>query len=186
VKFGAIFLSLVALAGSVCFAQSTRVGTAISVSKPTVLGYVPVHTYRAGRDAAIDIDRAIAEAQKTGKRVIIDVGGDWCSWCHAMDQFFKDHPDLLQFREAKFVTVFVYSGPEGKNDGVLSRYSQVLGIPHYFVLDSDGTLLHSQHVAELQTDWAYSPEKMKEFLMKWSRPAAAPEKSDSGAIENSK
>ncbi len=165
-----IIVLLILLGGLSSFGQS---GEPLSKTEAVGTAYVPVHAYIAERDAAADVDRAIAEAQKTGKRVIVDVGGNWCSWCHAMDQFFKDHPDLLQFREENFVTVFVYSGPESKNDEVLSRYSKVLGIPHFFVLETDGTLLHSQHVAELQTDWVYSPAKMKEFLNKWARPASA-------------
>src|SRR5690242_11837888 len=61
--------------------------------------YIPVHTFDPDRDAATDIERAIAEARKTAKRVLLDVGGNWCPWCHMMDQFFQDNPDLLGLRD---------------------------------------------------------------------------------------
>src|SRR5690349_2732128 len=46
------------------------------------------------RDAAADVAAAVSLASRTGKRVIVDVGGEWCSWCHIMDAFFASHPDL--------------------------------------------------------------------------------------------
>lgn len=134
--------------------------------------YVASHRYDPAQNAAIDIEQAITEAQKTGKRVLLDVGGDWCPWCRTLDQYFQEHPDLLQFRETNFITVHVYYGTDNKNEQALAHYSKVLGIPHFFVLDTTGTLLYSQHVVELQKEGAYNSGKMREFLTKWS-PAAA-------------
>ena len=136
------------------------------------LGHVPANTYDPSRDAVSDIDAAIAEARKAGKRIILDVGGDWCPWCRALDTLFQEHPDLLNLRDQNFITVPVYYDSGNKNQKALSPYSKVLGIPHFFVLDSDGTLLHSQHVVDLQTGGNYSPEKIKNFLTKWSPRAA--------------
>jgi len=93
-----------------------------------------VRKFDPKRDAAADIQAAIAEAQKTGKRVILDIGGDWCQYCHQMDQFFQDHPDVFQLREKNFVTVLIFYSSDNKNEKALSRYSKVLGIPHFFVL----------------------------------------------------
>jgi thiol:disulfide interchange protein len=126
------------------------------------------HTFDSTRDAAAEIEKAVAEAQQTGKRIILDIGGDWCPYCRALDQLYQDHPDLLQLRDANFIVVNVYYGADKKNEQALSHYSKVLGIPHFFVLNSDGTLLHSQHVLDLKADGNYSPVKMKEFLSKWS------------------
>jgi hypothetical protein len=41
--------------------------------------YQPVKKYDPKRDAAKDIDTAIVEAQRTGKHVLLVVGGEWCS-----------------------------------------------------------------------------------------------------------
>jgi len=139
--------------------------------------YTAVNAFDSARDAAADIQRALVEARRTGKRILIDVGGEWCSYCHSLDQLFQQHPDLLKLREENFITVPVYYGDEKKNEQALSPYSKLLGIPHFFVLDQDGKLLHSQHVAELQADGNYSPDKMKAFLKEWS-PAGEPTKTD--------
>ena len=134
--------------------------------------YVPVHTFDPKRDAAADIQEAIAEARKTGKRIILDVGGDWCQYCHQMDQLFQEHPELVEIRDRNFVTVAVYHGSDKKNEQTLSRYPKVEGIPHFYVLDGDGSVLHSQHLVELRKNGKYDPDKMKDFLTKWA-PAAA-------------
>jgi len=122
------------------------------------------------RDAALDIETAIAEAQRSKKRIILEVGGDWCAYCQELDKVFQHHASLLRFRDTNFIVVNVYYSPDNKNQQALSRYSKVLGIPHFFVLESDGTLLHSQHVLELKAEGSYSPDKIREFLVKWSKP----------------
>lgn len=96
-----------------------------------------------------------------------------CPWCHTLEQFFQQHPDVLQLRDTAFVVLKVYYGSDNKNEQVLSRYSKLLGIPHFFVLDKDGNLIYSQHVVELQTNGEYNPGKMKDFLSKWSAPTAS-------------
>jgi thioredoxin-related protein len=94
--------------------------------------YIPVNKFDPKRDAAADIHAAIAEAQKTGKRIILDIGGDWCQYCHQMDKFFDEHPDVLQIREKNFITLAIFYSSDHKNEDALSRYSPVLGIPSLF------------------------------------------------------
>jgi len=135
-------------------------------------GYVPVRKFDPKRNAAADIQAAVAEARRTGKRVIVDVGGDWCQYCHQMDQLFQKHPELGELREKNFITVAVYYGSDKKNEQALSRYPKVNGIPHFYVLDGSGSVLHSQHLTELRTGANYDPDKVKDFLTKWSPSSA--------------
>ena len=130
--------------------------------------YVPVHVYDPTRNADLDIQAAVAEAQRTKKRVMLEVGGLWCIWCRIMDEFFEKHPDLLAFREKNFVMVKINMSEENKNAEVLSRYPKVSGYPHIFVLDGEGKLLHSQDTAELEEGKGYNLDKFSEFLKQWS------------------
>ena len=145
-----------------------RAGFAQNQSPQPASGYVPVQSFDPKRDAAADIEAALAEAQRTGKRAIIDVGGDWCQYCHQMDQLFVEHPDLIDLRDKNFILVKVYYGDKNKNRDALSHYSKLLGIPHLFVLEKDGSMLHSQHVTELRSGGNYDAEKMRAFLLKWA------------------
>src|SRR5215510_14542112 len=67
--------------------------------------YAPVTKYDPKRDAAQDIRDAAAEAKRTNRRVLLEVGGEWCSWCHHMDDFFQAHADLTALRDKSFVMV---------------------------------------------------------------------------------
>lgn len=120
------------------------------------------------RNAAEDIQSALAEAKRSHRRVLIDVGGDWCPYCLQMDVFFQYNKDLLAFRDEHFVFVPVYIGSTDKPPRALSAYPRVEGIPHFYVLDADGHLLHSQHVVELRESGDYSPARMSFFLQQWA------------------
>jgi thiol:disulfide interchange protein len=144
-------------------------GRAAGWDNPAKPRYVPVTKYDLKRDAAKDIQEAVAEAGRTGKRVLLEVGGEWCVWCHRMDRYFEENQKLLQLRERKFITVKVNFSPENENRKVLSAYPEIQGYPHIFVLDTDGTLLHSQNTGELESGKSYDLERFSAFLNKWAR-----------------
>ena len=120
------------------------------------------------RDADQDIRAAVAEARRTHRRIILDVGGEWCGWCHTLDRYFVDHPDLKALRDKAYVWVKVNYSPENRNATVLSRYPQINGYPHLFVLDQDGALLHSQDTSLLEEGPSYNDDKMMAFLTKFA------------------
>lgn len=139
--------------------------------------YTPVSKYDPKRDAARDIDDAVAEAKRTNRRILLVVGGEWCSWCHTLDNYFTAHPELKALRNKNFVTVKINFSDENENDKVLSRYPPSEGYPHIFVLDSDGKFLHSQGTAVLESGKSYDLEKMNTFLTQWAppvKPASTP------------
>jgi uncharacterized protein YyaL (SSP411 family) len=96
------------------------------------------------------------------------VGGEWCIWCHRLDDFFSAHPDLTKLRDKNFVTVKINFSEENRNNEVLARYDEIPGYPHIFVLDSDGKYLHSQNTSPLESAKSYSLERLTSFLSYWS------------------
>ena len=132
--------------------------------------YIAVHKYDPARNAEQDIRDAVAEAKREGKRVLLEVGGEWCIWCHIMDDFFEKHPDVLALREKNFVMLKINFSEENKNEQVLSRYPTVKGYPHIFVLDRSGKLLHSQDTGQLEEGKSYNLDKFMTFLKAWSPP----------------
>jgi thiol:disulfide interchange protein len=130
--------------------------------------YVAVTTYDPKRNAETDIKDTVLEAQRTGKRVLVDVGGEWCIWCHTMDKFFDQNPKLLEYREQNFVMVKINYSSENKNEKLLSRYPKIPGFPHLFVLDTNGKLLHSQDTSELEAGKSYNLERFFSFLKRWA------------------
>lgn len=119
------------------------------------------------RNAELDVKNAIAKATKEKKRIILDVGGEWCGWCIHMDEFLEKNSELKKLRVENYIWVKVNFSEENENEAVLSKYPHIIGFPHLFVLDSDGTLLFSQDTSELESGNTYNYDKFMDFLLKW-------------------
>ena len=102
------------------------------------------------RDAARDVRTATTLAKAQGKRVIVDVGGEWCKWCHFLDKFIDANTDVKAALDKNFVWVKVNWSPDNKNVDLLAQWPKVKGYPHLFVLDAEGKLLHSQNTGDLE------------------------------------
>ncbi len=120
------------------------------------------------RDAARDLDAALEIARTTGRRVLVDVGGEWCTWCHILDRFFNGNAELKRLRENWYVLLKINWSPENTNAALLKRWPKISGYPHFFVLDSDGRLLHSQDTSALESGNTYDPAAMRAFLVRWA------------------
>jgi thioredoxin-related protein len=127
-------------------------------------------TFDPARDASSDVAHAVALARSQGKRVIVDVGGEWCTWCHIMDRFIDANDDVRALIDANYVWVKVNYSSENRNEALLGRWPRIAGYPHLFVLDASGKLVHSQGTAALESGNGYDRERFIAMLRKWARP----------------
>jgi thioredoxin-related protein len=131
--------------------------------------YEPVLEYDPARDAARDIELAVAEAKRTGRFVLLEIGGDWCVWCHYLDDFLAEQDEIREAWEDAFVAVKLNVSQENRNEEVMARYPKVAGYPHFFILDADGKLAGSQNTGELQRGRSYHKKKFQAFLDDWNQ-----------------
>jgi thiol:disulfide interchange protein len=130
-----------------------------------------VDVYDPARNPAEDLKQAIVVAQSQNKRILLELGGDWCIWCKFMDEFYATHSDILQFRADHYILVKVNVSDKNMNEKFLSQYPAAAGYPHIYVLDRDGTFLHSQDTVELEDGRdSYVPEVFMTFLQEWAIP----------------
>ena len=123
------------------------------------------------RDALRDVDAALQLAKTTNRRVLVEIGGEWCVRCHIMDRFFTANPDINALRDARFVWLKVNYSKENSNAALLARWPKVAGYPHLYVIDTDGRVLHSQDTSALEAGKTYDPAAFRKFLTEWSPPA---------------
>ncbi len=116
------------------------------------------------RDAAQDIAVALKMASKENKRVLLNVGGNWCSWCKKLDGLLRSDKDISRILKDKYVVVPVNYSQENPNRAILSKYPQVTGYPHLFVLDVKGKVIKSQDTSELEDLDKYDTAKVLSFL----------------------
>lgn len=141
--------------------NQTRIGvTAPETTLPTV--------YDPARDPAKDLQVVVKLAQSGHKRILLDVGGEWCVWCHKLDDFFATHSDAAQLLNQKFVLLKVNYNPENQNGAFLSHYGNVNSFPFLIVLDSDGTLLHLENTGVLESGNHHDYDKVMAFLKQWA------------------
>ncbi len=123
--------------------------------------------YDPGRDPARDLQLAIDQARRDGKRILIVVGGRWCSWCGKLGEAMKSQAGVAELQSRHFVTFKVNFSPENENPAFLSRFPPIDDYPHLLVLDQEGRLLHSQGADDLLEGKSYSGEKLMRFLEAW-------------------
>lgn len=162
----------IALLALICLLSCATVSAQEKVEPASRSGYAPMKEYDPKRDAAKDVAAAIKEAQRTNKNVLVEIGGQWCIWCKYLDKFFADNSALTQYRDENYVMVKVNFSPENKNEALISKYGKVPGYPHFFVLDKNGKLLHSQDTSKLEQGRGYNMTAVASFLREWS-PASA-------------
>jgi thiol:disulfide interchange protein len=135
-------------------------------SSPRFAFYTVDH-YDDARDAAADLAMTLERAKLENKRVLVQVGGDWCGWCKRMTAFIETNDNVRQRVSDHFLLMKVTYDENQKNEAFLAGYPKISGYPHLFVLDADGTLLHSQDTAKLEEGKGYNEEVVVEFLEKW-------------------
>ncbi|MBZ0315892.1 MAG: thioredoxin family protein [Anaerolineae bacterium] len=139
-------------------------------SEPSPVSDYPlffVAEYDPTRDPAADLTNAVDEAQQSNRRILLDIGGDWCGWCHILDEFIEQRADINQALRQNFVILKVNYSQENFNDAFLQQFPAAAGYPHFYILESDGTFLHSQNTAELEEGQSYNPAVFMAFIEQW-------------------
>lgn len=127
-----------------------------------------VGTYNPEADPAVDLVATVEQAQAEHKRIILQVGGEWCQFCHRLDAFIRETPSVATGLHDGFLMMKVsFTQGENENTEFLGQYPEVAGYPHWYVLESDGTLLHSQDTSKIQKGNNYSEDKLLAFIEKW-------------------
>ncbi len=124
--------------------------------------------YDDQRDPFQDAAAALALAQKTNRQVLIEIGGNWCSWCHKMDTFLANNPDIYQTLHSQYVLLKINVSDSNENSDFMEGLPPVLGYPHMYVSTAQGKMILSKDTAELLSDNNYSREQWIQFLDKWS------------------
>lgn len=124
--------------------------------------------YDPKADPAKDLATAVQRASAEKKHILVEVGGEWCGWCHRMHQLFEQTASLKKLRDDNYIVLLVNYSEENKNQAFLSQYPKINGYPHIFVLDSTGKLLHSQNTGDLEEGKGYNLQKFTAFLKQWT------------------
>jgi thiol:disulfide interchange protein len=123
--------------------------------------------YDPGRDPFSDGHAAVKLATETKRHILIELGGNWCNWCHLMDRFFENNPEVKQQLHNTFVVLKVNISDANGNEKFLSSFPKPLGYPHMYVANANGTLLLSKDTADFLVNGKYSTKRFGKFIENW-------------------
>ena len=144
-----------------------RVGIASFERLPTPL---PL-PYDEKADGGAQVAAARALAKKTHRRLLIDLGGNWCLDCRLLAGTI-DLPEMKRFVDKHFVIVTVDVGRFDKNGQIASGYGikgRLKGVPAVLVVDPrSNRLLNAGHETELADARSMGPQALANWLAKWA------------------
>ena len=123
--------------------------------------------YDSTSNPSIDGKNALLYAKQTHRKVLIEVGGDWCQWCHILDEFIADHPEVKTILYDHFVILKVNVSDDNKNKEFMSSMPEVDGYPHVYITDEKGSIKFSGDLSPLLKKGKFSEKLFLEFLNRW-------------------
>ena len=140
-------------------------------------GQAQEKVYDESLDAMQQIKEATALAQKSGRYVLCQVGGNWCPWCLRFADFAKKDSVIAPLIEENFVYIHVNYSKGNKNLKAMRFLGNPgrFGYPVFVVLDNEGKPIHIQESESLEEGKGYSRKKVEKFLRLWNRKAVEAE-----------
>jgi thioredoxin-related protein len=127
--------------------------------------------YSPVANAEKDIAAAILKAKKENKFVLIQGGGNWCSWCIEFARFAKEDAKIDSVIKASFIWYHLNYSKENENKAMFAKlgYPQRFGYPVFVILNGKGERIHTQNSEYLENGGkGYNQQKVQNFLEMWS------------------
>jgi thiol:disulfide interchange protein len=157
------------LAGAATAATAPRIGIASLADLP-VVERTP---YDENANADVDVDAAFARARKNGKRVLIDLGGNWCGDCIVLANLMQ-LPEMKSFMTAHFEIVSVDVGRFNKNLQITARFGATDrlkngGVPAIIVAEPNGVFVNQKDISALEDARHMTPQAIADWLAQWAK-----------------
>jgi uncharacterized protein YyaL (SSP411 family) len=124
--------------------------------------------YNESADAKADIAAAVGRAKAEDKRVLLDIGANWCGWCYLLHDLFESDKLVHPIVNAEYEVVMVDIGDGKKNAELLDSYGiKTRGVPYLAVLDAENKILTQQETGALEDGPKHDPAKVAAFLNQW-------------------
>jgi thiol-disulfide isomerase/thioredoxin len=162
-------IALAALAATAALATAAPAPT-VKIATMAQLPVVVRTPYDVNADGDLDVAAAFAKARLSHKRVLIDLGGNWCGDCVVLANIMA-LPEVRTFVDAHYEVVTVDIGRENKNLQIPARFGVDLkgGVPTVLIVKPDGkTLVDAGHIAALEDARHMTPQGVADWLAQWA------------------
>lgn len=148
---------------------------AVPAPKPSIatLQQLPVvlmqpYDEHANADAAVAA--AFDRAKKSHKRVLIDLGGNWCVDCIVLANFVQ-LPEMQRFVATHYEIVAVDVGRFDRNQQIPARFGitgRLKGVPALLIATPDGKLVNGDDVFATADAHTMTPQALAAYLAKYA------------------
>ncbi len=142
-----------------------------SIASLTQLPIVTMDVYDEKANADADVARAFDRAKKSGKRVLLDLGGDWCPDCIVLANFMK-LPEIKRFVDAHYEVVVVDVGRFNRNLHIPARLGfadKLRGVPAVLVFTPHKMLVNRGDVFTTANARGMTPKSLAEYLARYAK-----------------
>jgi thioredoxin-like negative regulator of GroEL len=151
-------------------AAATESGPRVSVQNIAALPKPLPYPYDENADADARLAQAFARAKNSGKRVLIDFGGNWCPDCRILAAVM-DLPEVKSYVAEHYELVTVDVGRLDRNLGLVQRFgiSKLHGVPTVVIAEADGAPLNITNAADLADARSMNPQSIADWLARWAQ-----------------
>jgi thiol:disulfide interchange protein len=159
----------------IAFLAAVLPAQAATAPKPSIanLQQLPVVTlqpYDEAANADVQVAAAFARAQKSHKRVLIDLGGNWCVDCLVLSNFVR-LPEMRRFMAAHYEDVLVDVGRFNRNLQIPARFGitkRLEGVPALLIATPDGKLVNGGDIFATADAHSMTPQSLAAYLAKYA------------------
>jgi len=141
-----------------------------SIAKLEQLPVITMQPYDEAANADAQVAAAFARAQKSHKRVLIDLGGNWCGDCIILANFVK-LPEIRRFMAAHYEEVSVDVGRFNRNLQIPARFGftkRLEGVPALLIATPDGKLVNGDNIFATADARNMTPQALADYLAKYA------------------
>jgi thiol:disulfide interchange protein len=142
----------------------------LSITDFKQLPVVLTQPYDEGANAGAAVTAAFARAQKSHKRVLIDLGANWCVDCIVLANFLK-LPEMQRFMAAHYEVVTVDVGRFNRNLQIPARFGvtkKLEGVPALLIVTPEGKLINDKDVFATASASEMTPKSVADYLAKYA------------------
>lgn len=108
---------------------------------------------------------AIVVAKREHKRILLQFGANWCSWCLKLHKLFETDQFVREELKADYVVALIDVNNAHNNDLIVKYGAETgYGLPFLVVLDSDGNHLTTKNSDDFEEGGHLDPQKVLAFL----------------------
>lgn len=146
------------------------------------IAQTPAKPYNENQDVRAELKKALEQAKKENKNVLIQFGGNWCPWCMRFHALVNGAPKVDSLMKENYI-YFLLNVPheKDKRDYEIFRefeYPNRFGYPVFVILDKNGKRLNTQDSDAFEYSKpdvkGYDTTKVMRFLSMWTPKSLQP------------